>query len=49
MGALHIEKVFLVCHGQLIKGSGLCETLKVNKFTLIGNFSSFRCGRYKTG
>ena len=36
MGALHIEQVFLKCHGQLIKGSGLCEILKQNKFSLLG-------------
>ena len=36
MGALHIEQTFLVCQGQLIRGSGLHEILKVNKFALLG-------------
>ena len=31
--------MFLVCHGQLILGSGLHEILKVNKFTLLGTSS----------
>ena len=47
MGALHIEKVFLVSHGQLIKGSGLCVTFKVNKFTLLGTSAVLDVGDIK--
>ena len=43
----YILKVFLVCHGQLIKGSGLCVTFKVNKFTLIGTSAVLDVGDIK--
>ena len=36
---LHTEKLFLVCHSQLIRGSDLHEILKVNKFSLLGTSS----------
>ena len=32
MGALDIEWVFLLCHGQLIQGIGLAEILNVNSW-----------------
>ena len=36
MGALHIEQVFLICHGQLILGSGLPDILKISNLSLLG-------------
>ena len=36
MGALHIEQIFLKCHGQLIVGSGLADILQANKFSFLG-------------
>ena len=36
MGALHIEQVFLLCHGQMISGSGLPEILKAANLSLLG-------------
>ena len=39
MGDLHIEKLFLVCHGQVIRGSGLHDILTANEFSLLGTSS----------
>ena len=35
-GELHIEKVFLIIHGQLVEGSGLSDFLDVSDLSIIG-------------
>ena len=50
-GQLHIELCILVIHGQLIKGSGLLETLTEKKFSMIGlsavvNVNNIKRARY---
>ena len=47
MGALHIEQIFLVLHGQLIHGSGLHEVLSVNTFILLGTSAIVDVGDIK--
>ena len=50
-GALHIEKILLVLHGDIIRGSGLLEILQANELSVIGvdaivNVNDIKKARY---
>ena len=35
-GGLHIEKVLLIIHGQLVRGNGLCQLLDISNLSITG-------------
>ena len=42
-GGLHIDKLLLEIHGQLIAGSGLPQFLNYSKLSITGAENSFEC------